>query len=124
MRRLPTLAVAFVLLVAGCGGSEEAESIEGQDVVVQMFDNRYEYAQITVPVGGTVTWVGAGNSPHNAVAADEQWSTESVFGSLEMLEGDEATLIYDEAGTYVFYCTFHGSAEGNGMSGVLVVGEG
>jgi plastocyanin len=89
-----------------------------------MFDNRYEYAQITVPVGGSVTWVGAGNSPHNAVAADEQWSTESVFGSLEMLEGDEATLTYDQAGTYVFYCTFHGSAEGNGMSGVLVVGEG
>ena len=127
MRRvLWSLALVGAPLVAACGGSDEGggESIEGQDVTVEMYDNRFQYTEIAVPVGGTVTWVGAGNNSHNAVAANGEWSTETVFGSLEMLEGDEAQLTYDQPGTYTFYCTFHGSAEGDGMAGVLVVGEG
>jgi plastocyanin len=58
------------------------------------------------------------------VDAGGEWSTETVFGNLEQLEGDEAELTYDTQGTYPFFCTFHGDAEGNGMAGVLVVGEG
>ena len=34
------------------------------------------------------------------------------MGSLEQLEGEEAVLTFDEAGEYVFFCTFHGNAEG------------
>ena len=122
--RLSVLALAGALLIAACGGSGGDESISGQDVVVQMYDNRFQYTEINVPVGGTVTWVGAGRSPHNAVDAKGAWSTETVFGSLEQFEGDEAVLTYDEPGRYLFFCTFHGDAEGNGMAGVLVVGDG
>ncbi len=50
-------------------------------------------------------------------------STESAFGSLEQLEGDSAVLTYAEPGEYVFFCTFHGNAEGDGMAGVLIVGD-
>lgn len=97
--------------------------IEGENVTVEMYDNRFQYTEIRIPVGGSVNWVGAGRNPHNAVAADGSWSTETVFGSLEQLEGDEAVLTYDEPGEYVFFCTFHGSAEGDGMAGVLIVGD-
>lgn len=89
-----------------------------------MFDNRFEYTHISVPRGGTVKWVGAGRQPHNAVASDGSWTTEDAFGSLDQLEGDEAVLTYDQPGTYVFFCTYHGNAEGDGMAGTLVVGEG
>ena len=89
-----------------------------------MYDNRFQYTQIEIPVGGSVNWIGAGRNPHNAVAADEEWSTESVFGSLDQLEGDSALLVYDQPGTYTFFCTFHGNAEGDGMAGTLVVGDG
>ena len=91
--------------------------------MVEMYDNRFEYTEIKIPVGGNVNWVGAGRNPHNAVEANELWSTETVFGSLEQYEGDEAILTYNEPGRYVFFCTFHGNAEGQGMAGVLVVGE-
>lgn len=112
-----------LLLIASCGGDDgTGESISGENVVVQMFDNRYEYTEIRVPVGGTVTFVGAGRNPHNAVAADGSWSTEEVFGSLEQLEGDEAIVTFDEAGEQVFFCTFHGNADGEGMAGTLIVG--
>jgi plastocyanin len=111
------------LVLFACGGSQ-AESIAADDVTVKMFDNRYEYTEITIPVGGTVGFVGAGRNPHNAVAADGSWSTETVFGSLEQLEGDEALLTFDTPGTYVFFCTFHGNAQGDGMAGTLVVEAG
>ena len=114
--------VAGVIVIAACGGGDGGgESISGTDVVVDMFDNRFEYTEIEIPVGGSVTWVGAGANPHNAVEANEEWSTETVFGSLDQLEGDEAKLTYDTAGTYVFFCTYHGNAEGNGMAGTLIV---
>lgn len=89
-----------------------------------MFDNRFQYIEIRIPVGGSVNWVGAGRSPHNAVTADGSWTTEDVFGSLEQLEGDEALITYDEAGEYVVFCTFHGNAEGVGMAAKLIVGDG
>lgn len=124
--RLLTLALASVVAVTACGGSDDSgdASVEGQDVTVEMYDNRFEYTEIRIPVGGSITWVGAGQNPHNAVAADGSWSTEVVFGSLEQFEGDEATLTYDEPGEYVFFCTFHGNADGDGMAGTLIVGEG
>ncbi len=125
MRRLlATLGIVAVLLTA-CGGSaQQGESVEGDDVTVEMYDNRFQYTEIHIPVGGSVNWVGAGANPHNSKDAGEQWSTEDVFGSLDQMEGDEAKIVYDQAGTYTFFCTYHGNAEGSGMAGTLVVGEG
>lgn len=121
------LLAGMMLLIAACGGSDgggDGESIEGEDVTVEMYDNRYQYTEIRVPVGGSVTFVGAGQNPHNAVEANGDWSTEDVFGSLDQREGDEALVNFDEAGEYVFFCTYHGSSEGDGMAGTLIVGEG
>lgn len=124
-RRLLAPALAGALLLAACGGGEpEGASIEGEDVTVDMYDNRFEYTEIKIPVGGSVNWVGAGRQPHNAVEANGEWTTETAFGSLDQYEGDEARLTYENAGTYVFYCTYHGNAEGNGMAGTLIVGDG
>jgi plastocyanin len=119
LRRILVTLLGLALL-ASCGGGEGA-STSGDDVVVEMYDNRFEFTDIRIPVGGTVTFVGAGRNPHNAVAADGSWSTADVFGSLEQLEGNAALLMFDTAGTYVFYCTFHGNADGAGMAGTLTV---
>lgn len=107
------------LLLAGCG----APTLSGDQVVVEMYDNRFSAADIHIPLGGTVTFLGAGDNPHNAVAADGSWSTESAFGNLNQLAGDAATLTFDQVGEYIFFCTFHGTAAGNGMAARLVVGE-
>jgi plastocyanin len=122
--RSVALAVAGALLFVACGGSAGAsDTVEGQDVEVKMFDNRFQYTEIKIPVGGSVNWVGAGANPHNSAEANGLWSTEDVFGSLDQYEGDEARLTYDEEGRYVFYCSYHGNAEGDGMAGVLIVGD-
>lgn len=122
-RRRVVLAVIATLALSACGGSADAsEQTSGQDVTVRMFDNRYEYTEIRIPVGGTVNFLGAGRNPHNTVAADGAWSTEEVTGTLEQFEGDDAVVTFTEAGEYPFYCTFHGNAEGAGMAGTVIVG--
>lgn len=119
--RLIVIAVAMTVVIAACGGGGGGDLIEGTDVEVLMFDNRFEYTEIRIPVGGSVNWIGAGANPHNAVEADQLWSTESVFGNLEQFDGDEAVLTYSEPGEYIFFCTFHGNSEGAGMAGTLIV---
>jgi plastocyanin len=121
IRRLSARAIFGVLVLIACGGGNATTATEGQDVTVRMFDNRFEYNEIHIPPGGSVNFVGAGRNPHNAVASDQSWSTEDVFGTLEQLEGDEATIDFDQPGEYAFFCTFHGSAEGDGMAGVVIV---
>ena len=121
-RRLLVAASAAAAILAACGGGADgADVLEGTDVTVDMFDNRFEYKEVRIPVGGSVNWVGAGRNPHNAVDGGGTWSTEDVFGSLEQYEGDEAILVYDEPGEYIFFCTFHGNAQGDGMAGKLIV---
>lgn len=126
-RQLAALLLAGLLALVACQGGgegEDGESIEAQDVTVEMYDNRFEYTEIRIPVGGTVTWVGAGANPHNAVEANGQWSTETAFGSLDQFEGDSAHLSFEEPGEYVFFCTYHGNSDGDGMAGTLIVGDG
>ena len=121
IRRLGPIALIGALILTACGGGGESTTVEGQNVTVLMFDNRYEYTEIRIPPGGTVNFVGGGRNPHNAVANDESWSTEDAFGSLEQYEGDEATVAFDTAGEYPFFCTFHGNSEGAGMVGTVIV---
>jgi plastocyanin len=69
-RRSLALALAGALSFAACGDAGGGgESIEGQDVVVEMYDNRFQYTEIEIPVGGTVTWVGADRNPHKGQRA-------------------------------------------------------
>ena len=121
-KRLVIAAVLAAAFLAACGGSGGGTA-SGDAVTVKMFDNRYEYTEIHVTAGGTVTFEGAGRNPHNAVDAAGTWSTEDEFGSLDMLEGDEATISFDEPGEYTFFCTYHGNADGEGMAGTIVVEE-
>jgi plastocyanin len=122
-RRHVALALACAIALASCGGSDGSDVLEGENVTLNMFDNRFEYTEIRIPVGGSVNYHGAGRNPHNATASDGSWSTEDVFGSLEQEEGDSAVITYDEPGTWAFFCTFHGNAAGSGMAATLIVGE-
>jgi plastocyanin len=117
----PELAVAAILILSACSGV--AEPPDPMDTTVRMLDNTFDRPLIEVPVGAVVTFVGAGNNPHNAVAADGSWSTENEFGSLEQFEGDAASVRFDSPGEYNFFCTFHGTAEGGGMAARLLVGD-
>ena len=113
--------VIAAIIVTACSGV--AEPPDPMDVTVRMLDNRFDSPAIEVAVGALVTFLGAGRNPHNAVAADGSWSTETEFGSLEQFKGDAASIRFDSPGEYAFFCTFHGTADGGGMAGRLQVGD-
>jgi plastocyanin len=107
--------LASFLLVAGilsCSGEPRTGTF------ISMIDNQFNAAVTRVPVGARVIFMNVGANPHNAVAADSSWKT-----ALEIKAGAEETVVFDQPGVYKYYCTFHGTRDGIGMAGVIVVGD-
>jgi plastocyanin len=91
--------------------------------MVNMIDNAFSPRVARIPVGGSIVWANFGRNPHNAVAVDDAWTTEKPYGSLIMPSGAKAEISFDRPGVYPYYCTFHGTRDGKGMVGVVVVGD-
>ena len=48
-------------------------------------------------------------------------SDDDLFDSGTMSQGDLYTFTFNEAGTFPYYCRFHGDKGGIGMSGIIIV---
>jgi plastocyanin len=94
-----------------------AEPVEAPaPVTIDMANFAFQPGDITVPVGTAVTWVNKDNGPrHSATAADGSFDTGLLDG------GQETTIVFDTPGTYVYYCTLHGSPDGSGMAATITV---
>jgi plastocyanin len=87
-------------------------------VTISMVNFAFEPGDITVPAGTSVTWVNnADGARHSATASDGSFDT----GLLDA--GQEATITLDTPGTYLYYCTLHGSPDGSGMAATITVTE-
>ena len=77
---------------------------------VQMRDFSFSPATITVDVGDSVTWVNAGEEPHNAVG--------DGFSTSLLDAGESGSKSFSSAGTFSYICTVHPQMKGT----VKVVG--
>jgi plastocyanin len=82
------------------------------DVSVQ--DNIFDDDYVVVAAGGTVTWTWAGSSQH-----DVTWVSDELPDSPTQVAGTHS-VTFDTPGTYVYYCSIHGSPT-SGMRGTVVV---
>ena len=112
----PAGLAVLLTLALGCRGADR----QGGNFV-NMYDNAFNAAVVRVPVGVRVKWINVGKNQHNAVAVDESWSTGSG-GTRDIPPGGEQDLTFDHPGVYRYYCTYHGTKDGKGMTGVVVVG--
>lgn len=103
----------FVVLLAACASAADDDTFS-----VGAVDDEFAAATIRVPVGGTITWNHLGQNVHNVTASDGSWASDPV-----MEQGDHFVRTFDEPGTYLYYCTIHGTADGRGMAGVVLVGD-
>src|SRR6266540_2516192 len=112
---LALLALGIPLALAACGGggNQRRGALD-----IEMLDNFYKRDVTRVPAGTRVRFSNGGRAVHNAVAANGGWSTP-----LSIQSGDAATVTLSKPGVYRFYCTFHGTSDGQGMAGTIVVGE-
>lgn len=132
---LLTLFFSAIVLSA-CGGETTAEQIIVQpteapestevtkssgdsvsEVKVSIVDSSFESKKTTVTVGTTVVWTQNGNYPHT-VTLDN-----GSYDSGDLSSGDIVSFTFTEAGTYTYYCSYHGAPDGQGMSGVIIVVE-
>lgn len=121
MRRLLMAATLFLLVPvpALAGGGGHIAQCPGFDsgTSVSMVDSCFSGTAHFAPSETTITIRNDGALPHSYTAVDGSFDT----GELEAGETSEVTV--DEPGVYEVFCTLHGTADGGGMAGVLLVGE-
>lgn len=82
-------------LAAGTQGMQAAEN------VVQITFYAFEPAEITVPVGSSVTWRNTDNAIHTAKSRDGSFNTGYIPG------GSEAQVAFANAGDFGYFCELH-----------------
>lgn len=61
----------------------------------------YEPAELTIQVGDTVEWINRDIVPHTATTEESGWDT----GNLN--KGESGAIIFDQAGSMDYICTYH-----------------
>ena len=107
--------VALLFAVSAARPAAQSASAEGDAASVSIKDSEFEPQQITVKAGTTVTWKNEGKMAHTVNADD------GSFESPTLGAGKTFSRKFTEAGTYRYYCAFHGGKDGDGMSGTVVV---
>ncbi len=110
--------VAVVLLAALAAGrfGELAIAAPGRAAMeVEVDDNYFKPKTLTVQAGTTVKWGNEGKHEHT-VTADN-----GAFGSGDLESSDAFSFTFTKAGTYAYFCKYHGGKGGVGMSGTIVV---
>jgi hypothetical protein len=96
--------------VSGCAGYGEGDTIS-------MRDSCFAGTAHFVPSDTLVAVRNDGAMSHSLTAVDGAFDTGLVD------PGQSAQLTFDEPGIYRVFCSLHGTAAGEGMAGVVVVGQ-
>lgn len=112
MKRLAWL-LAAVLLSAACADGGTATTTTGAPAdggpdahLVVMESFAFSPAELTVPVGTTVTWENRHAANHDVVAEDGSFASP-LFGT-----GETWAFTFTEPGTYQYICSIHPSMRG------------
>lgn len=82
-----------------------------------MLDSCFSGTAHFAPTDTTITISNDGELPHMFTAVD------GSFDSGQVQPGETFELTIDQPGVFEVFCTLHGTAQGQGMAGVLLVGE-
>ena len=110
-RSYPAIAMTLVSL---CLVPSFARAVEH---TVEMRDNIFVPESLTVEEGDTVTWVHVSFNPHTATSG-VNCTSDGLFDSGLMANGDTFSAIFEEAGPFPYYCIPHC---GIGMTGDIQV---
>ncbi len=89
---------------ADTAGEPEADGVATDTVEVRNI--AFEPADIEVEVGTTVTWVNEDIVNHT-VTSGPAGEPDGMFDEPLSSGGDDATITFDDAGTFDYYCDLH-----------------
>lgn len=113
-------AGSMALPLATVAQSEERFRTNGQVEKVLALDNNFIQDAITIVAGTEVVWENNGRNDHDVIPVDDLDAV--AWGVKDDVFVPKATYshVFDQPGTYRYFCTIHGTAE-VGMIGVVVV---
>ena len=91
---------------------------QGQTFQVDLTDNAFSPVDLTIPVGSKVVWTNKGQRSHTVTADDGSFKSDTLKN------GDVFEHVFDQAGTFLYYCEFHGGPNGQGMAAAVSVSPG
>jgi plastocyanin len=81
----------------------------GAQASVTALDNNFVTQSLAVVAGTEVVFTNNGRNPHNVVPADDPKATEWGVLEADFQPKDTYSRVFDRPGTYVYYCTIHGT---------------
>jgi plastocyanin len=128
-RRLALLVLVSIVvgtaLVLASGGRASAQQAKRNVEVDGTAALKWEPANVTVPVGGSVTFKISGGAPHpvgsgTPPAGDSAFDTSACGLDKMSKVGDSCTVTFKKAGSFPFFCGVHFAL---GMTGTITVGS-
>jgi len=110
-------AATFLLLTFGLVNCSQARPVANQEsnasdkYQVKIDNFSFAPANLTVPVGATVTWTNQDDVPHNIRSAEGQTLKSPVMDTDQRF-----SFTFTKAGTYSYFCGIHPK-----MTGTVVV---
>lgn len=85
----------------------------GATVTVEISNFAYAPAVLTIAAGTEVTSTNLDSAPHTVTAGSGADPTPELFDSGLLEQGYSFTFVFDEAGTYGYFCDRHPPMEGS-----------
>jgi len=110
--------------VTGLTGSPQTFTETGiaipTDITITVANNTFTPKVGNIAAGGTVTWAWAAGAVGHSIISDGPPSFTS-HANLESAPFTYGPLTFNTPGTYKYHCSAHGSANGTGMAGSIIV---
>jgi plastocyanin len=94
----------------------------GETADMSAIDNNFVPQTLEVKAGTEVVFTNNGRNPHNVAPEGDPKATAWGVLDADFNPADTYSRVFDRPGTYVFYCTIHGSSTA-GMFGTITVTE-
>ncbi len=104
-----TTTVLMTMMRGDAGVTPALTGLGDTTVGIAEFD--FTPQTVTIPAGGSVTWVNNDTVPHTATGQDP-----AVLQSGTIEPGSDFTQVFDTPGTYEYFCEFHPD-----MTGTVIV---
>ena len=108
------VSVYITEALSGAAGETADSSAAGDDseavadaTMVDIKDFASLPDSIEIPVGATVTWTNSDTAPHTATAKDREALQSGTLNT-----GDSYSQIFDQPGTFDYFCEFHANMKG------------
>jgi len=100
------------MLVMGAAAGNYAARAQQKAATAEVKIDNFTFgpAELTVPVGATITWTNRDDIPHTVV------STDKVFKSKVLDTDEKFSFTFTQAGSYPYFCSIHPK-----MTGKVVV---